>query len=275
MMTHAMNCDAVDERLADYLEGELAAADERAIEAHVASCVRCTALMRDLEGIRANASMLPELAPSRDLWQGIADRIDAPVIPFATAKVSSAAASQRRHSFRRLRLAAIAAALVAVTAGVTYTLTIAGANGGNRDEQIAGVSQPGSNARTDSNASPVINAPTTSDVAAANTDSTRQTDAANPSGPTTQNVINAPAGAPTSREIDRLRDVFTRNRNQLDPRTAAIIEANLKVIDEAIAQSKAALLQDPASTFLKDQLNGALDKKLELLRTAALLPQRT
>ena len=28
MMTHAMNCDTVDERLADYLEGELAASDE-------------------------------------------------------------------------------------------------------------------------------------------------------------------------------------------------------------------------------------------------------
>ena len=275
MMTHAMNCNAVDERLADYLEGELPASDERAIAAHVASCVRCTALVRDLEGIRVNASMLPELTPSKDLWQGIADRIDAPVIPFATAKVSSGAASRRHHSFSRLRLAAIAAALVAVTAGVTYTLTIVGANGANRDGQIAGVSQPGSNVRTGSNASPVINAPATSGVAAANTDSTRQADSANPSGPTTQNVINAPAAAPTSREIDRLRDVFTRNRNQLDPRTAAIIEANLKVIDEAIAQSKAALLQDPASKFLKDQLNGALDKKLELLRTAALLPQRT
>jgi len=275
MMTHAMNCDAVDERLAEYLEGELPASDARAVEAHVASCVRCTALVRDLEGIRVNASMLPELTPSRDLWQGIAERIDAPVIPFATAKVSPAVASQRHHSFSRLRLAAIAAALVAVTAGVTYTLTIAGANGVNRNGQIAGVSQPGSNVRTDSNASPTPNSPATSDVAAVNADSIRRADSANPSGATTQNVINAPTAAPTSREIDRLRDIFTRNRNQLDPRTAAIIEANLKVIDEAIAQSKAALSQDPASQFLKDQLNGALDKKLELLRTAALLPQRT
>ena len=273
MMTHAMNCDAVDERLADYLEGELSASDARAVEGHVASCVRCTALVRDLEGIRVNASMLPELSPSRDLWQGISERIDAPVIPFATVKASSAAASGRRHSFTRLRLVAVAAALVAVTAGVTYTLTIAGANGGSRDGQIAGVSQP-TNVRTDSNASPATT-PLPSNVAAVDTDSVRQADSANPSGAPTQNVVNAPAAGPTSREIDRLRDIFTRNRNQLDPRTAAIIEANLKVIDEAIAQSKAALSQDPASQFLKDQLNGALDKKLELLRTAALLPQRT
>jgi len=47
------------------------------------------------------------------------------------------------------------------------------------------------------------------------------------------------------------------------------------VIDDAIAQSKAALAQDPASRFLNNQLNSALDKKLELLRTAAMLPNRT
>jgi len=275
MMMHAMNCEAVDERLADYLDGDLAASDERAVKAHVASCVRCTALVRDIEEIRANASALPELTPSRDLWQGIAQSIEAPVIPFAAPRVSPATEPNRRHAFNRVRLAAVAAALVAVTAGVTYTLTVVGTGNGKADREIAGLSQPARNTSTDTGAAPVMNAPLTSDVAAAIADSTRQADAANPSAPTTQNVGNAPSTGTTSREIDRLREVFTRNRNQLDPRTAAIIEANLKVIDEAIAQSKAALSQDPASQFLKDQLNGTLDKKLELLRTAALLPQRT
>ena len=99
-----------------------------------------------------------------------------------------------------------------------------------------------------------------------------------PSGastPATSNVGNPTAASSTSREIDRLRTVFARTRGQLDPRTAAIIEANLKVIDDAIAQSRAALEQDPASRFLNNQLNSALDKKLELLRTAAMLPNRT
>ena len=91
----------------------------------------------------------------------------------------------------------------------------------------------------------------------------------------TQAVRNVPASVTYSREIDRLRTIFLQSRSQLDPRTAAIIETNLKVIDDAIAQSKAALAQDPASRFLTDQLNSALDKKLELLRTAALLPNRT
>ena len=56
------------------------------VEAHVASCVRCTALVRDLERIRAGAGELPELTPSRDLWSGIADRIETPVVPLASAR---------------------------------------------------------------------------------------------------------------------------------------------------------------------------------------------
>jgi hypothetical protein len=55
----------------------------------------------------------------------------------------------------------------------------------------------------------------------------------------------------------------------------AIIEKNLEIIDAAIAQSRAALARDPASMMLSEQLTHALDKKVELLRTAALLPAST
>ena len=54
-----------------------------------------------------------------------------------------------------------------------------------------------------------------------------------------------------------------------------IIEKNLKVIDAAIAESRAALAKDPHSHFLNDQLAHVLDQKVGLLRTAALLPTRT
>ena len=106
-------------------------------------------------------------------------------------------------------------------------------------------------------------------------DSTTPTSEQPSSAPSAQAVRNTAPAETYSREIDRLRSVFVQNRSLLDPRTAAIIEANLKVIDDAIVQSKAALAQDPASKFLNNQLNNALDKKLELLRTAALLPNRT
>jgi anti-sigma factor RsiW len=274
MMMHAMDCAALDERLADYLEGDLDPASQREVEAHVASCARCSALVRDLEQIRSSAADLPELTPSTDLWGGIARRIDTPVIPFAQQPAPNVAAP--RHNFDRVKRAAIAAALVVATAGVTYTLTVAERGGGSTtttvaDNQPARPNAPAASG-TDSATAPTLLTPDTPSTRSAVASTTPALESTRPS---TQQVADAPVAVTYSREIDQLRTVYARNRARLDPRTAAIIEANLKVIDEAIAQSKAALAQDPASRFLSKQLNSALDKKLELLRTAALLPNRT
>ena len=77
------------------------------------------------------------------------------------------------------------------------------------------------------------------------------------------------------REIDMLQRIVSQRRTQLDSSTVAIIERNLKIIDAAIEQSRAALASDPASRMLDQQLTHALDKKLELLRRAAMLPAST
>jgi hypothetical protein len=77
------------------------------------------------------------------------------------------------------------------------------------------------------------------------------------------------------KEIDMLQNIVSQRRTQLDSSTVAIIEKNLKIIDRAIEQSRAALAKDPASRMLDQQLTHALDKKVELLRTAAMLPANT
>lgn len=278
MTTNTMSCTAFDDRLADYLEGDSAPAERRDMEAHLASCLRCTALVRDIEQIRAEAGALPALTPGADLWDGIAARIEAPVIPFGTPAVPNAAA--RRRWSERARRAAVAAALVAVTAGVTYTLTMSRVGATQRATTIAAATRPPVPAG--SMTVPTADTARPGDVAPRANDAPRATarpsvaGGSEPAAATAaQQVRNAPAAVTYSREIDRLRTIFTQNRYQLDPRTAAIIEANLQVIDEAIAQSRAALAQDPANRFLDERLNSALDKKLELLRTAALLPTRT
>ena len=276
MTTHAMNCTAFDETLADYLEGDLGVSERQVVEAHLASCVRCAALVRDLQQIRDSAVELGELVPSRDLWAGIVTRIEAPVVPLAPR------AAVRTRGGERMRLAAVAAALVAVTAGVTYTLT--SRSGTVPAGSVTAVTDPGRGNDSGLGVAPndrgPVTAPAMPTVATNDTAPVSEggADATSTGRPATQAVGNSStttAESSSSREIDRLRTVFLRNRSQLDPRTAAIIEANLKVIDDAIAQSKAALAQDPASRFLNNQLNSALDKKLELLRTAAMLPNRT
>ena len=76
-------------------------------------------------------------------------------------------------------------------------------------------------------------------------------------------------------EIAQLQDVLDRRRGELDPATTVVLENNLRIIDRAIRDSRSALARDPASGFLTDQLTMALDKKLQLMRTAARLPSRT
>jgi len=77
------------------------------------------------------------------------------------------------------------------------------------------------------------------------------------------------------REILKLRTIVKSRRSMLDPKTVAVLEQSIAVIDSAIAQSRSALAKDPASGFLANQLNHSLEKKVELLRTAAMLPART
>ena len=83
------------------------------------------------------------------------------------------------------------------------------------------------------------------------------------------------AEAVYDKEILMLQSIMRWRKAELDPATAAIIDKNLRIIDAAIAQSRAALRRDPASSLISDQLTHALDKKVELLRTAAMLPAST
>jgi len=75
-------------------------------------------------------------------------------------------------------------------------------------------------------------------------------------------------------EISRLRVIVRQRRLQLDSATVTVLDHNLKVIDDAIAQCKQALSKDPNSRFLMESLNDALDTKVQLLRTAATLPPK-
>ncbi|HEX6057508.1 MAG TPA: hypothetical protein VFZ11_00730, partial [Gemmatimonadaceae bacterium] len=105
----------------------------------------------------------------------------------------------------------------------------------------------------------------------------RRADAPSAAAPASAAALPVAAGAPGAAfdtEIEQLRTVLERRRGELDPATVAILEHNLGVIDRAIEQSRAALVRDPANRFLTDQLNSTLGKKVELLRTAAMLPAR-
>jgi len=73
-----MTCNEVDDRLDDYVDGSLGEGEFQEVELHIASCAACRDEERHLRLILAQANALPrEVAPSRDLWGGIAERIEA------------------------------------------------------------------------------------------------------------------------------------------------------------------------------------------------------
>jgi hypothetical protein len=270
MTNPTITCDRFADRLSDLLERDVDEFTRAQLEAHALSCNDCGPLLADLRKLRIDAANLPELTPSRDLWAGISERIQTPVVEItAGGRLDARIAPRKRRLSSSVWMGLAAAGLVAVTATVTHQITKRSLSG-VPTTQVAVVPTP----KTQNVSSP---APVTQPVV----DSTA-------SGTASPTVTRPPTNASTSLasnrltaeqtyddEISRLRAVVTRRKSQLDSATIAVIEHNLVVIDQAIAQCKQALRKDPRSQFLMESLNGALDDKVQLLRTAAMLPSRT
>ena len=70
-----------------------------------------------------------------------------------------------------------------------------------------------------------------------------------------------------------LEKALKAGRGRLDKTTIEIVEHNLQIIDQAIAQARDALAGDPANSYLSGHLVEARRRKLDLLRRAAALAE--
>jgi len=274
MTMPAMNCDVFTDRLMAYLEHETDDPMRVAMDKHALECHDCGPLLADLRKLRADAAKLPELKPSRDLWSGIAARIEAPVVPIGVRERSSAKTSV---VVRRVSWTALIAASLVAAASIGYVA----AGGRARSVVTPPVAATQAPAADSQLRVAVVPAPeSTAAPAATEPAAPRRTFEPAPVA-VTQVRNDAPAAAVATlsrdydREIARLHILIEQRRNQLDPVTVAVIEKNLQVIDAAIAECKKAIARDPASRFLIESLNQSLQAKVELMRTAALLPSRT
>ena len=286
----AMTCEKLEAILPEYFEGDLSDEAKAAADAHLNSCASCSAIVADIDRITREASSLAPMRPARDLWSGIEERISAPVIPLAAPRKSI-------HRFGSAWMAAAAAALVVTTAGVTYLATTR--MNEPRMAQVAVLSAKPVVPVADSNAanegtpgasvergSAKSAAPKNVAVAAADTRNQAAEKVTRPSATLASNTrasatpasavpamsLGSPqADAQYAKEIETLERMITSPASGLDPATVQVVKKNLQVIDDAIAQSKAALAKDPASPLLYDQVTRAMGRKVELLRTMASL----
>ncbi len=194
----------------------------------------------DTRAIVRAAAELPNLKPTRDLWAGIAARIEAPVValPVHRERAAPRVAPRVAPSWRRFAIAA--SLLVVATAGITVS-----------------VMKP-SASRAGAVASDSVPSPSSVDL---------------PSFVAVAQPVSLQTAEQTfDREIAAMRAVVDARRKELDPATVRVLEKNLKLIDAAISESKAALAKDPASAFLTELLAHAYDTKLQLLRGVASIP---
>ena len=286
MSEKLLTCAECDDLFPDYFEGELDAARSAMVDAHASSCARCQGLIRDIRAISQSAASLSDLAPSRDLWQGIEERIQPAVVSIARRR-------EGIHVSRRL-LGIAAAALVVISSSITYVAARRTAPSGKRPVRVVeaprDIPVPGGSDEITSRTPPVaappgssgsdasVTPPAPASAPAAKT--SRQPSFGRTTGgsPTNSLASNRPttiAEKAIAPEIEQLQALLKQRRAQLDPSTVKIVEDNLALIDAAVKQAREALMKDPASGFLTQQLDGALEKKVQLLRTVASLPSRS
>lgn len=106
-----------DERLHDYVDGLLDAAERATIERHVEACAACTTSVRELRVLLGDIARLPRgIAPGRDLLPAIGAAIDA---GYGEASALRLPLRERTLWSARHALAAAAIVLVALTSAVT------------------------------------------------------------------------------------------------------------------------------------------------------------
>ena len=102
------------DRLSEYLDGELPAHDQAALEAHLETCNDCSAVLADLRRVVDRARAAEEYVPRRDLWPGIASRIG--------ASPARSPSIERKWSFSLPQLAAAAILLMTLSGGAVWLI---------------------------------------------------------------------------------------------------------------------------------------------------------
>lgn len=111
----------IQDRLDDYVDGLLTEDERREVGAHLERCEDCRGEVESLRLLLEAAAGLPRsMAPERDLWKNIADRIGGKKV--VSADFGRAGSDRRSAWFTRGMLAAAAVVLVALSSAITAFL---------------------------------------------------------------------------------------------------------------------------------------------------------
>lgn len=238
MSTHPLDL------LSDYLDDDLDPQTQATVDAHLTGCEPCRSVLAELASLRSAATVWrdADATPSADLWPGIAARLAGPREIAAAAAPHASALGPRIAWYRRrwsvgLPELALAATLLAALGGSLLWSRV-GPTPAAAPVAAPIIAEADAFDGGDGRVTPVNYADTQYDAA----------------------VVD-------------LERVLREQRERLDPRTVVVLERNLRVIDDAIREAREALSTDPANALLNAHLAGARQRKLDLLRRAALITE--
>ena len=220
-----MTRDLWQDRLSEYIDGELSAQESAALEAHITSCNDCTDILEALRHVKEAARVLEDRPAPPERWDAIPSAISAASVSEPKVVDIATRRAARRWSFTVPQIAVAALGLMLLSGGGAW-LALSG--GG----------------------------PDAAPVTAAN----EQEQIVRPvatSGRAEQDLDHAVAD---------LETLLEAGRTKLSPKTIATIETNLKIVDQAIAEARVALEQDPNSEFLNAYLAESMRRKMSLVR---------
>jgi Putative zinc-finger len=225
------------DKLSEYLDDELSAEERYAVESHLLGCASCTAVLNDLKRVIARAQAIDARPPQRDLWPGVAARIE----PRAQAW---------RVSFSLPQALAASLVIALLSGAVAWQVS-----------QRSAAERSAKASRSDEASRPETAATSTEREALAERSATRDA------------VPVGFADAQYDAAVTDLEKALRDGRGRLDKTTVSIVEHNLQIIDQAIEQARQALEGDPANDYLSSHLVEARRRKLDLLRRAAELTE--
>lgn len=233
--------------ITDYVDETLNAAERASVERHLSDCAECRRLVDDFREIRRVAGSLEFREPPARAWLRLERAIT--IEQQHAAETGSAEASPYRSTVARVRTwmafaAAAAVLVVATVAGLRYVMT-----------------------------SPRNAAPTAAGSSAAQGpgQSTQGAAPAQASAAAIEAELRA-AEEHYDKAIKGLEQIASAEQGALDPNTAATLQKNLAVIDQAISESRAAVVAQPASEPARESLLESFRTKLALLQdTVALI----
>jgi anti-sigma factor RsiW len=226
--------------IVDYVDGALDEAGRAGVERHLSGCDECRRVVEDFREIRRVAGTLEHREPPARAWS----RIERAIRIEAQERGTNAGAADRLRGARSWMgrplvgwLAAAAVVMIAVAAGIRY----GGTTVPNRADAPREQARP----------SAVADGSPSAEAIAAE--------------------LSA-AEAHYDKAIKGLEQIATAEQGALDPNTAATLQKNLAVIDQAISESRAAVVAQPASEPARDSLLESFRTKLALLQdTVALI----